>query len=245
MAVAAAAECGAERGAKAPIGSRKLAKPCLSQNVMSRGKEMRWLLKDVDSFAGIAHALHTYLGGVALASRYSMELVHRPFESAHGMSFAFDDFLSSDPRGLVAPLVAPILTVNDVGDRFIQGFPISQTVYLRRDSKAEQIHSRLLNAPAHSFALVRKGRFAVLERERCNCTMAYGPEVREAGLWLRERFWQAVRVHEIERDARGTTSQTVGNTTRAESPTVGRSRAPTVVISLHVRRGDVTYFDRH
>ena len=27
----------------------------------------RWLVKDLDHFAGFAHAIHTYLGGVALA----------------------------------------------------------------------------------------------------------------------------------------------------------------------------------
>ena len=34
----------------------------------------RFLLKDVDTFAGFAHAMHTYLSGVALADRHALSL---------------------------------------------------------------------------------------------------------------------------------------------------------------------------
>ena len=71
---------------------------------------MRYLVKDVDFFAGFAHAIHTYLGGVALAHANHMRLLHVPFQSAHGLGYAFDDFLAGDERGLVAPLAAPALT---------------------------------------------------------------------------------------------------------------------------------------
>ena len=59
----------------------------------------KWLLKDVDSFAGFAHALYTFLGGVCLAYRHGMQLIHRPITMAHGLGFAFDDFLM---RGFTA-----------------------------------------------------------------------------------------------------------------------------------------------
>ena len=64
---------------------------------------MRYLVKDVDHFAGFAHAIHTYLGGVALAHSNRMQLLHVPFTSAHGLGFAFEDFLAGDERGLVMP----------------------------------------------------------------------------------------------------------------------------------------------
>ena len=51
----------------------------------------RYLIKDVDNFAGFAHAIHTYLGGVSLADYHNMSLLHVPFQSAHGMGFHFDD----------------------------------------------------------------------------------------------------------------------------------------------------------
>ena len=72
-------------------------------------QDHRYLVKDIDYFAGFAHAIHTYLGGVALARHHGMGLLHQPFLSSHGLGFAFEDFLSGDPRGLVAPQVAPTL----------------------------------------------------------------------------------------------------------------------------------------
>ena len=58
----------------------------------------RYLVKDIDFFAGFAHAIHTYLGGVALAHAHGMQLLHMPFTSAHGLGFAFEDFLAGDER---------------------------------------------------------------------------------------------------------------------------------------------------
>ncbi|KAL1525687.1 hypothetical protein AB1Y20_020536 [Prymnesium parvum] len=226
--------------------------------------EARWLLKDVDYFAGLAHAIHTYLSGVALASRHGMSLLHQPFQSAHGMSFTFDDFLAADPRGLIPPLVAPLLTVNASGARAIDGIPVSSIAIARRGASALSIRNRLIAAPNHSIFMVRKGRGAIVDTDQCNCS--YGPEVREAGLWLRERFWQAVRVHELaeaqgrhnvtrgrrEGITRGTNVGRAAKAHRGRKVSEDRSPAadpppravPPIVISVHVRRGDVTYLDR-
>lgn len=226
--------------------------------------EARWLLKDVDYFAGFAHAMHTYLSGVALASRHSMSLLHQPFQSAHGMNFAFDDFLSADPRGLVPPLTAPVLTLNDSGVKQIDGRHVSNVILVRRDVSAAGIESRLRSAAGRSLVFIRKGRGAIVERE-CNCS--YGPEVREAGLWLRERFWQAVRAHEVAEynqsaiRSRGDVEVDTSGGRRSSSSRARHEAAsskprhrmtgsfssslPPVVISIHVRRGDVTYLDRY
>ena len=44
-----------------------------------------YLMKDVDSFAGFAHAIHTYLAGVALADLHGRRLLYVPFRAAHGL----------------------------------------------------------------------------------------------------------------------------------------------------------------
>ena len=73
-----------------------------------------YLLKDVDSFAGFAHAVNTYIAGVALADLHGLRLLHMPLRVAHGMGHAWDDFFACDPRGLVYPLVAPRLSADNV-----------------------------------------------------------------------------------------------------------------------------------
>ena len=156
----------------------------------------RWLLKDVDTFAGFAHAIHTYLGGVALADANGMSLLHSPFQSAHGMGFHFDDFLMGDDRVLSSPLVAPTLGVDRQARLVIGGRPLTVGTVSRTSSGA-QIASKLRAARAQSVSYVRKGRFAFVDddpRLCVNCTIT--PEARYAGLWLRERFWRAVRARE-------------------------------------------------
>ena len=143
----------------------------------------RYLMKDVDYFAGFAHALHTYLSGVALASRHGMQLLHVPFQAAHGLGYAFDDFLAADPRGLVAPLAAPLLEAGERGTT-INGEPVTLHALDRR-LDAARIGERLANARPRTLSWVRKGRFAFEERERA-ANFTLHPEVRHAALcWAR------------------------------------------------------------
>jgi hypothetical protein len=95
---------------------RRLAAP-----LVSRG----YLVKDIDSFAGFAHAINTYLAGVALADVHGRQLLYMPFRAAHGLEYAFDDFLTSDPRGMAPPLAAPRLTLRDDAQPLINGLPAS------------------------------------------------------------------------------------------------------------------------
>ena len=79
----------------------------------------RWLLKNTDTFAGFAHAMNSYLAGVALAARHGLRLIHRPQQMAHGIQFAFVDFFDSDPRGIVPPVYAPTLSVGPNGSAML------------------------------------------------------------------------------------------------------------------------------
>ena len=187
----------------------------------------RFLLKDVDTFAGFAHAMHTYLSGVALADRHALSLLHQPFRCAHGFEYAFEDLLAADPRGLVAPLVAPRLSVAGNAS-LVDGRAVS-LLTTGRTADAPKIAGLLTAAPADSVVWVRKGRFAFADG--CNCSM--NPEVRYTVLWLRERFWRAVRRrHELAITPR-----------LPPSPPSGRTAATPVIICAHVRRGDVTWLD--
>ena len=197
----------------------------------------RWLLKDVDYFAGFAHAVHTYLGGVALAGAHGLSLLHQPFMSAHGMGYHFDDFLMGDERGLVEPLAAPELGVSPQAQLLIGGRPITIGT-VQRTGSAAQVTAKLLQAPADSLTHVRKGRFAFVDENKTlcvNCTIT--PESRYAALWLRERFWRATRARE-RRAARNSGVSNVGEGG-------GVADAKTVTIAIHVRRGDVTYLDKY
>jgi hypothetical protein len=97
---------------------------------------VRYVIKDVDHFAGFAHAIHTYLGGVALAHAHGMRLLHLPFTSAHGLGYAFDDFLAGDERGLVEPQAAPSLTSDDNGRLFVDGRRTDVSTVSRTASQA-------------------------------------------------------------------------------------------------------------
>ncbi len=194
----------------------------------------RWLLKDIDYFAGFAHAIHTYLGGVALAGAHGLSLLHQPFMSAHGMGYHFDDFLMGDERGLVAPLAAPTLGVGPQAQLLIGGRPITIGT-VQRTGSAAQVTAKLSQAPADSLTHVRKGRFAFVDENKTlcvNCTIT--PESRYAALWLRERFWRAARARE-RRAAAGSTSRTGHEAVDAK----------TISIAIHVRRGDVTWLDKY
>ena len=195
----------------------------------------RWLLKDIDYFAGFAHAVHTYLGGVALAGAHGLSLLHQPFMSAHGMGYHFDDFLMGDERGLVEPLAAPELGVSPHAQLVIGGRPITIGT-VQRTGSAAQVTAKLLQAPADSLTHVRKGRFAFVDENKTlcvNCTIT--PESRYAALWLRERFWRATRARE----------RRAASSSRSNAGAGGVADAKTVTIAIHVRRGDVTYLDKY
>lgn len=223
----------------------------------------RYLLKDVDTFAGFAHAIHTYLGGVALAIFHNMSLLHRPFQSAHGMGFHFDDFLMGDDRVLAAPLSAPVLGIDQLARLVIDGQPLSIGT-VSRTASGTQVSTVLHAAPARSVTLVRKGRFAFVDSDSSlcvNCTIT--PEARYTALWLRERFWRATRT----REQRLAAASTSGDSAKASARPTRRARgasapgaapdsplardlaaAPanqSVTIAIHVRRGDVTYLDKY
>ena len=229
----------------------------LSLATSSRG----YLLKDVDAFAGFAHAINTYLAGVALADRHDRQLIYQPFRTAHGMDYAIDDFLWSDPRGLVPPLAAPRLVAGGADSSappLVDGMPATYGE-LRKGSSAYHIGS-YLNSSKRSVVWVRNGRFAF--HDTCNCS--YNGEVRYAALWLRERFWQAVSARRrsmqqvaaspsLARGGKGGGSKGGGSKdvtggaggagAAAGSPGATAAEEEPISVSVHVRRGDVTYID--
>ena len=219
----------------------------------------RWLVKDLDHFAGFAHAIHTYLGGVALAHYYNMSLLHMPFVSAHGMGTHFDDFFMGDDRRLALPLAAPRLDVDRQAQVVIGGHAMALATVPRAGSTGA-VTAKLRAAPSHSLTWVKKGRFAFADANvsLCpNCTVT--PEARYTALWLRERFWRAARAWE-SRTLPAAQSPTPRGRSRsrgaaAAATTAGAAGAPAVManasagaiitIAIHVRRGDVTYLDKY
>ena len=135
----------------------------------SASAQHRFLVKEVDHFAGFAHAINTYLSGVALADRHGYRLIHMPFRAAHGLGFAFDDFLSLDPRGLVHPLTAPVLTLQP-GAALIDGRALRRYIFLDTRSSAQKIRSDLSSGGNGTLVWLRKGRFALFDEADCNCT---------------------------------------------------------------------------
>ena len=225
---------------------------------------MRYLVKDVDFFAGFAHAIHTYLGGVALASYHGMSLLHLPFQSAHGLGYAFDDFLAGDARILVAPQVAPVLTSDASGKLYVDGRQTTVTT-ISRSVSAQTVTQRLRSAPDHSVNWVHKGRFAFADPEPAlcvNCTVT--PEARYTALWIRERFWRAVRAREEQQQLllrqsasaspkssrrkdrnAASAAASAASASAASAAAASPNTSDPIRIAIHVRRGDVTYLDRY
>ena len=236
----------------------------------------RYLLKQTDSFAGFAHAILTYLSGVSLADLHGLTLIHQPLQVAHGLGFAWDDFFAADPRGLVPPLAAPLLSYDNTS-LLIEGVRVL-LVQVLTSADPPKINRTLSGARAHALVWLRKGRSTMLDAGCC-----FQPGMRAAGLWLRERFWQAAhslsrrrslglpgrRGH--ERSGKGPRSLTHHGAVTATAPVgvpvtaaaasvvadataagvAGTAAGPTptaaanVSISIHVRRGDVTWLDRY
>ena len=218
----------------------------------SSGRPTRaYLLKDVDHFAGFAHAISTYIAGVALADLHDLNLLYYPFKVAHGSGHVWDDFFAADPRGLVPPLAAPVLTVSNESGMQIDGTPARLTQILSRHPKediSQRVNATLATVKPNQFVWLRKGRSTFPP-----CTGTGGCEVlaetQYAGLWLRERFWQAV--HGRIGGGRAATATT--DTAAPAAPAVpavpaaqaAQAAAPNVSIAIHVRRGDVTWLDRY
>lgn len=192
----------------------------------------RWLMKNTDTNSGFAHAMNTYLAGVALAADSGAGLIHRPQVMAHGLGFTFVDFFDTDPRGLVPPVYAPYLHTN------------GSAMYI--DGAATQLHVSTTSAgvlsslPPGSLLWLRKGR-AAYSNPALGCTTNH--EVCATALWLRERFWWAV----MARQARSRERHSVGKSQVPGLPQVvakaDASGGP-IRIAIHVRRGDMVWLDK-
>lgn len=214
-----------------------------------------YLLKNVDEFAGFAHAVNTFVAGIALAHMHSVSLVYQPLRASHGMGNTWEDFFSADPRGLVPPIVAPMLAFNQTS-LLVDG-QSTRLVQLLPNADAKRIRATLSSVPSGSFVWLRKGRATLLDDEK-GCDVHV--EIRYAGLWLRERFWQAA--HHVAKRARNSTISLLQPQARRAgkqraSPNAATAAAaaaaaassngnePNITISIHIRRGDVTWLDRY
>ena len=74
----------------------------------------RYLLKNVDAFAGFGHCVGTYIAGVSIAHRHNLQLIHRPLQAAHGLGYVFDDLFMLTGR-IAPPVAAPTLEVASGG----------------------------------------------------------------------------------------------------------------------------------
>ena len=215
-------------------------------------------MKNTDTFAGFAHAMNSYLAGVALASRHGVGLIHRPQFMAHGLGFAFVDFFDSDPRGIVPPVYTAHLSSN-ASAMLIDGHPVQLYVQLASAGNASAVASQLNALPPHSLLWLRKGRQSFVE-PLGGCDGTAGHEVCYAALWLRERFWRAVleRRRRVGLGANGRTElrakgraaalshipgAPVNGMSNMASPAAGISaeEGGSIRICVHVRRGDVYY----
>ena len=125
----------------------------------------RYLLKDVDSFAGFAHAINTFVAGVALADLHRLRLIYQPLRVAHGMGHAWDDFFAGDPRGLVRPLIAPALTFSNVSGLQIDGSTVKLVQILNRGPKedaSKRVNATLSAVTSDTLVWLRKGRSTFL-----------------------------------------------------------------------------------
>ena len=153
----------------------------------------RWLLKNTDTFAGFAHAMNSYLSGVALAARHGVGLLHRPQQMAHGLIFTFVDFFDSDPRGLSPPVYAPPLSGSATG-MVINQQPVQ--LYVMVTGNGSRVATQLDALPPHSLLWLRQSRRAFEEpvghpQWGSDCSKTVNDEVCYTALWLRERFWRA------------------------------------------------------
>jgi len=89
-------------------------------------------------------------------------------------------------------------------------------------------------------------RLLAEERERA-ANFTLHPEVRHAALWMRERFWQAVAARE-----RSGAAEAVGGAAPAARRSLAEGgggggvayAADALTVSVHMRRGDVTWLDK-
>lgn len=202
----------------------------------------RWLVKNTDTFAGFAHAIGTYLAGVTLAHMNRLGLIHRPQPMAHGLGYAFEDFFAMDPRGIVPPVYAPILCVNNTS-MLVNGQAVKLDVIAGgATTNATKIGERIRRAQPNSLVWLRLGRSS-LPSDCANCSCR--TEVRYAGLWLRERFWRAAFAWSSAHTERRSRSIKPSRKAHFVAPmnylTLESSIQVTRIV-LHVRRGDVVYF---
>ena len=148
-------------------------------------------MKNTDTFAGFAHAMNSYLAGVALADLHGIALMHRPQQMAHGLGFAFIDFFDSDPRGIVPPVYTATLGSN-ASAMLINGHPVQLYVQLATAGNSTLVAQQLSTLPPHSILWLRKGRDAFWDVSDTRCLSTTRSEVCYGALWLRERFWRAV-----------------------------------------------------
>ena len=186
----------------------------------------RYLLKNVDSFAGFGHCVGTFIAGITIAHRHGLQLIHRPLAAAHGLGYSFGDYFMSD--GLVVPpVVTPTFATSD-GALWVDGRRTSIYVLADRSSMkadASSIQEAAKELPADTILWLRKGRFSLQEDDPTAAPVAQ----RYAGLWLRERYWQAFA-------ARSAAAHGPATATVAASPA-----ARPIRVVVHVRRGDVPY----
>jgi hypothetical protein len=212
------------------------------------GQPSRWLLKNTDSFAGFAHAMNSYLSGVALAARHGVGLLHRPQQMAHGLGFAFVDFFDSDPRGVIPPVYAPTLSIAlNSSAMLINHHPVQFYVQLAAAGNSSLVRRQLDALPRQSILWLRKGRHAFYEPD-ARCIATANAEACYTALWLRERFWRAVLARreaaaQMQRPIHGKARlhldlQSVATQTSNAS---GTSDEGTIRVCIHVRRGDVYY----
>ena len=216
----------------------------------------RWLMKNTDTFAGFAHAINSYLAGVALAARHGVGLIHRPQIMAHGLGFTFVDFLDSDPRGIMPPVYAPLLQTN-ASSMLINRHPTRLSFLLAAGAQNVSAAAERLDAmPPHTLLWLRKGR-AVFSEPSSGCHATASDEVCYGALWLRERFWRAVLLKRLRAQAglevpsapRGRQRhgkaqvQVLPSAAGAASMSASQHAVDggPIRICVHVRRGDVYY----
>ena len=98
---------------------------------MSVSVTPRYLLKNVDAFAGFGHCVGTYVAGVSIAHRHNLQLIHRPLQAAHGLGYVFDDLFMLTGR-VEPPVAAPTLEVSS-GALLVNGRRTS--IYVLADRK--------------------------------------------------------------------------------------------------------------